>query len=219
VAIFAKKYGIRKASRHYGYAVSAIHKWTRVLDKMGHHPIPTKSSRPHSHPHTTDESIVKKIVDKRIEVRRSAEVVHEHLRREGTAVSLATVKRTLDRKNLLNKRSPWKRYHPPVERPYPTKAGDLVEIDTIHTMQSKKVRMYTFVLIDVYSRWIYAKSYQRINAKTSLSLLPYYAGFCLSGIMTIVYAFIQNKKNDVIKPLRVEFMIKLIQAILLKWEV
>jgi len=47
----------------------------------------------------------------------------------------------------------------------------------------------------------------------SLSLLPYYAGFCLSGIMTIVYAFIQNRKNDVIKPLRVEFMIKLIQAI------
>lgn len=59
VAIFAKKYGIRKAHRHYGYALSAIHKWVKVLDKMGHHPIPTKSSRPHSHPQTTDESIVK----------------------------------------------------------------------------------------------------------------------------------------------------------------
>ena len=46
VAIFAKKYGLRKASRHYGYALSAIHKWVKVLDKMGHHPIPTKSSRP-----------------------------------------------------------------------------------------------------------------------------------------------------------------------------
>lgn len=114
------------------------------------------------------KSIVKKIVDKRIEVRRSAEVVHEYLKREGTVVSLATVKRTLARKNLLNKRSPWKRYRPPVDRPYPTKAGDLVEIDTIHTMQSKKVRMYTFVPIDVYSRWMYAKSYQKISAKTSL---------------------------------------------------
>jgi transposase InsO family protein len=135
---------------------------------MGHHPIPTKSSRPHSHPRATDESIVKKIVDKRIEVRRSAEVVHEYLRREGTVVSLAIVKRTLERKNLLNKRSPWKRYHSPVDRPYSKKAGDLVEIDTIHTMQSKKVRMYTFVLIDVYSRWIYAKSYQKMNSKTTL---------------------------------------------------
>lgn len=168
VAIFAKKYGIRKAHRHYGYALSAIHKWVKVLDKMGHHPIPTKSSRPHSHPRATDESVVRKIVDKRIEVRRSAEVVHEYLKREGTVVSLATVKRTLARKNLLNKRSPWKRYHPPVDRPYPVKAGDLVEIDTIHTMQSKKVRMYTFVLIDVYSRWIYAKSYQKMNSKTTL---------------------------------------------------
>lgn len=171
VAIFAKKYGLRKASRHYGYAVSAIHKWVKVLDKMGHHPIPTKSSRPHGHPRATDESIVKKIVDKRIEVRRSAEVVHEYLRREGVVTSLSTVKRTLERKKLLNKRSPWKRYHPPVDRPYPTKAGDLVEIDTIHTMQSKKVRMYTFVLIDVYSRWIYVRSYQKINAKTSLRFI------------------------------------------------
>ncbi len=168
VAIFAKKYGIRKASRHYGYAISAIHRWTKILDKMGHHPIPTESSKPHYHPRTIDVSIINKIVDKRIEVRRSAEVVHEYLRREGTMVSLATVKRTLERKKLLNKRSPWKRYHPPVDRPYPIKGGDLVEIDTIHTMQSKKVRMYTFVLIDVYSRWIYVKSYQRMNSKTTL---------------------------------------------------
>lgn len=28
--------------------------------------------------------------------------------------------------------------------------------------------MYTFVLIDVYCRWIYAKSYQKMNSKTSL---------------------------------------------------
>jgi beta-lactamase superfamily II metal-dependent hydrolase len=83
VAIFAKKYGLRKASRHYGYAVSAIHRWTKILDRMGHHPIPTKSSRPHSHPQTTDESIVKKIVDKRIEVRRSAEV---HVGKKGDEI-------------------------------------------------------------------------------------------------------------------------------------
>ena len=168
VAIFAKKHGIRKASRHYGYAVSAIHRWTKTLDKMGHHPIPTKSSRPHAHPRSTDESIVTKIVDKRLEVKRSAEVVHEYLRREGVATSLSTVKRILERNRLLNKRSPWKRYHPSVDRPYPEKPGDLVQIDTIHTMQSKKVRMYTFVLIDIYSRWIYAKSYQKMNSKTTL---------------------------------------------------
>lgn len=168
VAIFAAKHGIRKASRHFGYAPSAISKWVKILGKMGHHPIPTKSSRPRGHPLATDESIVRKIVDTRMELRRSAEVVHEALKRKNLDVSLSTVKRTLARKNLLNKRSPWKRYHPPVDRPYPEKPGDLVQIDTIHTMQGKRVRMYTFVLIDVYSRWIYARSYQRMNSATTL---------------------------------------------------
>ena len=106
VAIFASKYGIRKASRHYGYAPSAIHKWVKILSKMGHHPILTKSSRPKSHPKTIDVNIVRNIVDTRIKLRRSSEVIHESLRREGITVSLSTVKRTLGRKNLLNKRSP-----------------------------------------------------------------------------------------------------------------
>jgi transposase InsO family protein len=35
-------------------------------------------------------------------------------------------------------------------------------------MQSEKVRMYTFVLIDVYSRWVYAKSYQKMNSATTV---------------------------------------------------
>jgi hypothetical protein len=47
----------------------------------------------------------------------------------------------------------------------------------------------------------------------SLDLLPYYVGFCLSGITTITSALLQNKKNDVFGPLKVEFMIKLIQAV------
>lgn len=168
VAMFAKKHGIRKASRHYGYAISAIHKWTKILDKFGNHPIPTESSRPRNCPHAIDEETIRKIVGKRCEVRRSAEVVHEYLKREGVTTSLSTVKRTLAKKGLLNKRSPWKRYHPPVDRPYPLKAGDLVQIDTIHTMQSKNKRMYTYVLIDVYSRWVYVKSYQKINSRTTL---------------------------------------------------
>ena len=83
-------------------------------------------------------------------------------------VSLASVKRTLDRMGLLKKRSPWKRFHPHVDRPKVERPGDLVQIDTIHTIQSAKRRMYTFVLIDVYSRWVYAKTYQKMNARTTL---------------------------------------------------
>lgn len=93
------------------------------------------------------------------------------LAREGVATSLNSVRRTIDRHGLMKKRSPWKRYHPPVDRPIPDKPGSLVQIDTIHTMQSEKKRMYTFVLIDVYSRWVYAKAYQKMNAATTLAFV------------------------------------------------
>jgi putative transposase len=44
-------------------------------------------------------------------------------------------------------------------------------MDTIHLMISPKKRIYVFTLIDVYSRWVYAKSYERINAATSVKFL------------------------------------------------
>ena len=91
---------------------------------------------------------IQKIFHQRIKNKRCSEVVHQELINQGIQVSLSSVKRTLDRTGLLKKRSPWKRYHPPVDRPYPLKAGDLIEIDTIHLMISEKQRIYIFVLID-----------------------------------------------------------------------
>jgi transposase InsO family protein len=111
---------------------------------------------------------VDRIVALRKEHGRTSEVVHAQLVREGITVSLNSVRRTIDRKGLMKKRSPWKRFHPHVDRPQALSPGDLVQIDTIHTMQSAKVRMYTFVLIDVYSRWVYARAYQKMNAATTL---------------------------------------------------
>ena len=113
-------------------------------------------------------SLEPRIIKIRLTYGRTSEVVHQQLKNEGIKVSLNSVRRTIDRHGLMKKRSPWKRYHPPVDRPYPLKAGDLVQIDTIHTMQSEKKRMYTFVLIDVFSRWVYAKSYEHMNAATSV---------------------------------------------------
>ena len=158
----------RKVGRHLGFHHTAIMRWVSVARKIGHVPIPTKSSRPHSHPKQLKESIVTKIVKKRLEHNRYAEAVHKELQNDGVKVSLSSVKRTLDRKHLIKKRSPWKRYHPHQDRPYPLKSGDLVEIDTIHRMISEKKRLYVFVLIDVYSRWVYAKAYEKMNAKTSI---------------------------------------------------
>lgn len=166
--LFSDKHGVRYAARHYGVSPGTISKWRKCAVKIGLHPIPTRSSRPKHHPAQLSNELVWKIYHTRILRNRCAEVVHQELMNAGTVVSLSTVKRVLDRMHLTKKRSPWKRYHPHVDRPYPLKPGDLVQIDTIHTMQSEKVRMYTFVLIDVYSRWIYAKSYQKMNSATTV---------------------------------------------------
>jgi transposase InsO family protein len=167
-AMVGRKYTVTQVAHRYGVGTSTISKWVKQAKRYGHVPIPTRSSRPRRHPHQLSNDLVWKIYHKRLVTKRCAEVVHQELLNEGVRVSLSSVKRTLDRMHLTKKRSPWKRYHPHVDRPLPLKPGDLVQIDTIHTMQSEKVRMYTFVLIDVYSRWVYARAYQRINAATSL---------------------------------------------------
>jgi len=168
VALVERGWSTRKVSRHTGFSQSAIVKWCARSDKGGYGNISTRSSRPKHHPKQLSDELVWAIFRKRLTHKRCAEVVHQELRNEGIHVSLSSVKRTIDRMGLTKKRSPWKRYHPHVERPRAEKPGDLVQIDTIHTMQSEKKRMYTFVLIDAYSRWVYAKSYQRMNAATTL---------------------------------------------------
>ena len=163
-----KGWSTRKVARHFGFSQSAIVKWVKKAHIIGYHSIPTQSSRPHHHPRQLKEEVVRKIVDIRRQNNRTSEVVHQELLNQGITVSLNSVRRTIDRRGLMKKRSPWKRYHMHVDRPYPRKPGDLVQIDTIHTMQNKKKRMYTFVLIDVYSRWVYARAYQRMNAATAV---------------------------------------------------
>ncbi len=158
----------RKTGRYFGYHHTAIMKWVRLSEKIGNHPIPTRSSRPKSHPKKLPGNIVDKIIAKRLERGRYAEAVHKELQKDGIIVSLSSVKRTLDRNFLTKKKSPWKRFHPHQDRPRALKSGDLVQIDTIHRMISEKKRLYVFVLIDVYSRWIYAKAYEKMNAATTL---------------------------------------------------
>jgi putative transposase len=163
-----KKWSTRKVARHFGFNQSTIVRWFRKSKTYGYHDIPTKSSRPHHHPNQLTDKVVKRIIDLRIKTKRTSEVVHKHLLNEGIKVSLNSVRRTIDRHGLMKKRSPWKRYHPPVDRPYPLKAGDLVQIDTVHRMIDQKKRLYVFVLIDVYSRWVYAKAYAQMNGRQTI---------------------------------------------------
>ena len=166
-----KGWSTRKVAKHFGFNQSTIVRWVEKAKTYGYHPIPTLSSKPKHHPHQLNNEIVWKIFQQRIKNKRCAEVVHQELFNQGIKISLSSVKRTLDRHGLLKKRSLWKRYHPHVDRPYILKAGDLVEMDTIHLMISEKKRIYLFTLIDVYSRWVYAKCYQKMGSKICLNFV------------------------------------------------
>lgn len=158
----------RKVARYTGYAQSTIVKWCKKDKTGGWHRIPTASSRPNEHPNALSPTIVRRIVALRVETKRCAEVIHQMLVNEGASVSLSSVKRTLDRKHLTKKRSPWKRWHQSGPRPRAATPGALVQVDTIHLWINKNERIYVFTLLDVYSRWAYAKAFPKATAGTAL---------------------------------------------------
>lgn len=164
-------WGVRKVARYMGVSPGTISKWVKKAQTYGYHPIPTLSSKPKHHPKQLSDELVQKIFNKRLAVKRSAEVIQQELVNEDIAVSLSSVKRTLDRLGLLKKRSPWKRYHFPVQRPDVFKEGDLVQIDTIHLLDDRGHRVYVFTVLDVYSRWAYAWAYEHANTKTALRFI------------------------------------------------
>lgn len=167
-----KGWSTREVARHFGYSQSAVVKWTKQSKKIGYHPIPTTSSKPKHHPKELDENIIDEIVKTRLKINRSAEVVHKILIEEkNIKVSLSSVKRTLDRRGLTNKRSPWKRFHTHIKRPEVLKPGDLIQVDTIHLMTGEKTRIYVFTLIDIFTRMAYARSYERCNTRTAAEFL------------------------------------------------
>ena len=166
-----KGWSTRKVARHFGFSQSVIVKWFKKSKLYGYHSIPTQSSRPKHHPKELTEDVVQKILDIRLKTKRTSEVVHQTLLNQGIKVSLNSVRRTIDRHGLMKKRSVWKRFHPHVDRPMALQPGDLMQIDTIHRMIDDQKRLYIFVIWDVYSRWLYARAYAKMNAATTLKFV------------------------------------------------
>lgn len=164
-------WGVRQVARYIGVQPGTISKWVEKSKHYGYHPIPTLSSKPKHHPNQLSRELILKIMQKRLLIKRSAEVVQQELVNDGVAVSLSSVKRTMDRLGLLRKRSPWKKYHPPILRPNVEKQGDLVQIDTVHLLNTEGHRVYVFTLLDVYSRWAYARAYEKANTRIALRFL------------------------------------------------
>lgn len=166
-----KGWSTRMVARHFGFNQSTIVRWHKKSFIYGYHTIPTQSSRPKSHSRQLRGEVINKIIEIRLRTKRTSEVVHKELLNQGIKVSLNSVRRTIDRAGLMKKRSPWKRSHPHVDRPKALKQGDLVQVDTIHRMIDKKIRLYVFTLIDTYSRFAYAKAFEKMNGATSLSFV------------------------------------------------
>lgn len=171
VLLVRRGWTIRQTARYYGVQPSTVMRWVSRAPRDGRETIPTKSSRPHHHPRSLSRSVIDEIRTKRLAHHRCAEVVHQELKNDGVVVSLSSVKRTLHREGLLRRRSPWKRLHRSLERPEAVKPGDLVELDTIHVLPRGGQRFYVYTLIDVFSRWAYAKIVPRINTHQSLRFL------------------------------------------------
>jgi transposase InsO family protein len=155
---------IREVARYFGFNPSTVSRWNRKVPKSGTHAIPTNSSRPHSHPKQLKATVVQRIIELRLILKgRCAEVIHKHLLKEDIKVSLSSVKRTLDRQRLTNKKTKWKKYHYSTERPEAAKPGDLVQIDTVHLMKNESKRIYIYTLLDVCSRWAYALAFEKLS--------------------------------------------------------
>lgn len=164
-------WSVRQTARYYGYNPSTISRWLDRAPSDNRKTIPTKSSRPHSHPRALSEEKVRAIVKVRLEHNKCAEVVQKQLENSGIDVSLSSVKRTLKRTNLIRYKSPWKKWHYSLPRPIAEKPGDLLQLDTVHFVTSSGKRFYVYTIIDLYSRWAYAEVVKKISAGESVRFL------------------------------------------------
>jgi transposase InsO family protein len=77
----------------------------------------------------------------------------------------------MKRRGLVKERSKWKKFRLSPKRPIAACPGDLVEIDTIHIHTFTGKRFYVYTLLDVHSRWAWAKVSKRITAGRTIRFL------------------------------------------------
>jgi len=167
IELVLKGWSIRRVARYLGFTHSAVVKWMKKAKTRGYGAIPTRSSRPKTHPNALSVEVVEAIIKERIGRRRCAEHVYHALKKKGIKVSLSSVKRTLDRCPLRKSRSPWKRPHDFTLRPLAAYCGALLELDTIHIIAPDGSRIYVYTIIDLFSRWAYAEIVEKIGAEAS----------------------------------------------------
>jgi transposase InsO family protein len=163
---------VTEVARYFGFSKGAVSKWCKKSPLGGAWAIPTKSSAPHSHPRKIDEALAYRIKELRLELKgRCAQVIQAHLHEEGLYASVRTIQRTLERFGLLKKYPKWKKLHLSGERPKAQFPGDLVEIDTIHIPINQRSRLYVYTMIDVATRYAFARAEQKATTGASIRVV------------------------------------------------
>lgn len=119
--------------------------------------IPTIASKPHHHPWTIPQDIIKQILYVREKLKRCAEVVWHYITTVlNISESLSSVRRILRRHHCFDGARK-KRVRPDnPRRPHVTKPGELVQTDTIHHVDPcTNKRLYYYTVIDLYTRMTY----------------------------------------------------------------
>ena len=158
-------WSMRKVARHIGVEPSTISRWVKLDPTGGWRLIPTRSSRPNSHPKTLSQEVVSRILKIRSERNQCAEIIHHRLENNDVCVSLSSVKRTL-RRSGISRFSRWKKWHQYPDRPIPERPGILVQIDTVLDGAPER-RLNVYTGLDVCSRFAFAFPEERINTYAS----------------------------------------------------
>jgi transposase InsO family protein len=176
IAIAARRSGVHRTTLWRWYKRWEARSYTGYVSR-----IPTESSRPHTPGRAVTAAVVERIRYYRKQYGRCAAIVHAYCVREGTLVSLSTVRRVLSRLGLVARRK-WRRhYRPPAPRPRAEKPGDLVQTDTVHLYdRGSKRRAYLYTVVDVCSRWAYAEYSPILSQQLAADVIrrgELYAGF------------------------------------------
>lgn len=165
-------YAMNIVARHFGFHRTSIYRWNKKASTDRRCSIVTISSRPKCSPARLKKEITSRIIQIRQKYKRCALVTHHYLKQEGTNVSVSSVQRTLQRFNLTKRKSLWKKYRKNSKRPLVLNIGDLIQTDTIHLWNPKtQKRKYVYTLIDLHSRWTYAKAVDKIGANISSNFI------------------------------------------------
>lgn len=181
--VILEKRAVTQVARRYGHSRSTIYRWLKKwyeqnphVDLINHNrpsrpvglyshtmhakwSITTLNCRPKSSPRALSATIVSKIIDTKLEIRRSNYIVWLTLQNEGIEISFSSVRRVIAKHHLqrvrLYGKKYWKKNNP--KRPRPKHPGDLVEVDTVYLTNNFGGRdLFITNIIDVYSRATYS---------------------------------------------------------------